>query len=457
MALVAPATFGRGRRDSGDLSTLVSQPAPQPSWKQEVNRRLEAHKSRKGIALAPRPLPAEEHGSVSDRAARAAARVAARYAKVPSYSEMQASEARAALRAAEAATRAALEAQAAAQIALDNLEASSEEFDAAPEEMQSQWPESTAVNSGSSAISAPIAEAPVPVPPPVPVEIRWEPDLPQRPQSIPSAPPASSSDSFIDDAWPHTRVPDSSLIPEPAVETVEAAQPIHANLIHFPRELVATRRVRPRLAGSLRDLAEDQFGQLSIFEVDPSSISIEPTASVAGTTAPAQTFGGAEWSGIKLGAEPEIEPSVQTTPDPPARAAQVQLAPRELRIMAAVVDAALIIGLVCAGAWGLGGHLHHAIPLKTAEMYALLAFVFTAIGYQTFFLLTTLTTPGMMYAGVALCTFDDEYPTRAQLRGRLGALLISLLPVGLGMAWAFFDEDHLSWHDRLSGTYPRKC
>jgi hypothetical protein len=33
---------------------------------------------------------------------------------------------------------------------------------------------------------------------------------------------------------------------------------------------------------------------------------------------------------------------------------------------------------------------------------------------------------------------------------------VSLLPVGLGMVWSVFDEDHLSWHDRLSETYLRK-
>jgi hypothetical protein len=63
----------------------------------------------------------------------------------------------------------------------------------------------------------------------------------------------------------------------------------------------------------------------------------------------------------------------------------------------------------------------------------------------------------MKYAGVSLCTFDDELPTRAQLRGRLAALLLSVLPVGLGLAWAIFDEEHLTWHDRLSRTYLRRC
>jgi hypothetical protein len=28
--------------------------------------------------------------------------------------------------------------------------------------------------------------------------------------------------------------------------------------------------------------------------------------------------------------------------------------------------------------------------------------------------------------------------------------------VGLGAAWAIFDEGHLSWHDRLSRTYLKK-
>jgi len=63
----------------------------------------------------------------------------------------------------------------------------------------------------------------------------------------------------------------------------------------------------------------------------------------------------------------------------------------------------------------------------------------------------------MKYARISLCTFDDEKPTRAQKRSRLGALLLSLAPVGLGVAWAIFDQEHLSWHDRLSRTYLRKC
>jgi hypothetical protein len=36
------------------------------------------------------------------------------------------------------------------------------------------------------------------------------------------------------------------------------------------------------------------------------------------------------------------------------------------------------------------------------------------------------------------------------------ALPLSVLPLGMGLAWALFDEWSLTWHDRLSGTYLRR-
>jgi uncharacterized RDD family membrane protein YckC len=75
--------------------------------------------------------------------------------------------------------------------------------------------------------------------------------------------------------------------------------------------------------------------------------------------------------------------------------------------------------------------------------------------YEWFFLTYARVTPGMRYAQLSICTFDEQAPTKAQIKGRLKAMLISVLPVGLGMLWSVFDEDQMSWHDRLSKTYLR--
>ena len=58
----------------------------------------------------------------------------------------------------------------------------------------------------------------------------------------------------------------------PIYEEIEA-QPIPANLIEFPREIIATRRMRPRLGDGPGE-ADPQ--QLSIFEVDPNTVSTDP-------------------------------------------------------------------------------------------------------------------------------------------------------------------------------------
>jgi uncharacterized RDD family membrane protein YckC len=75
--------------------------------------------------------------------------------------------------------------------------------------------------------------------------------------------------------------------------------------------------------------------------------------------------------------------------------------------------------------------------------------------YQLLFFTLTDATPGMHYAKIALCTFNDDNPSRSALRARIAALLLSALPLGLGFLWVVFDEDSLGWHDRITQTYQR--
>jgi len=466
-----------------ELSTL-GQPNLQPAWKQEVSRRIAAHKNRKG---APAPeTPSQPHPLGGSRAAEAAARVAARYAHAPSYSQMQAEEARVAVRAAEIATRVALEAQAAAESALAQLHAAATELPSrgpaviesitraarieppAPvaEAAPASTPEPAAQPAAIAAPPAPAEPEPsqtvpslVDIPAPVYIEqkidgsslgIRWEPDTPVR--ALQSK-PANAADDFelsAEDWWTPAQV-SATLHHEPiAVDS----QQTHANLIEFPRELVATRKMRPRLAEPLAAQAIE--GQLSIFEVDPSAIATEPEAPAAGSASAwsSPNWSGPEWSGIELDEHPQPQPVVES--DASQSTERIFLAPFGRRLLAMVVDGCLIFAAFFASAMMLAARMQQAPAPRSAQAMVLAGLVLVGLLYNAFFFALRVSTPGMLYAGIALSTFDDESPTRAQLRRRLGAMLLSLLPVGLGLAWAIFDEDHLTWHDRISQTYLRK-
>jgi uncharacterized RDD family membrane protein YckC len=427
------------------LSTSASQAELAPTWKEEVNRRLAAHKSRKGPSLTVPARPAEAQHGASSLAAQAAARVAARYAKAPSYSEMLADEARAAVRAAEAASRAALHAQAAAESILAGLEAVSEaEPPWEPQVAPSRAPEPVSVREWEP--------GPEPVQQSTPVSnlaserqsfgIRWEPDMPARPAE--SAAYASTNDWWESSPQVDDGFESGGIVP------VEPAQPIHANLIEFPREIVATRKVRSRAAEGAGTAAAEAQGQLSIFEVDPEAIMVQPAMAEAMAVPDAP-----EWSGMELEAQPQLE----SAPAAPAAAVQLglQQAPLGLRLMAAVVDGTLILGAFMAAVLVAASNLKELPSLRMSEMGAAAALLVVGMVYQALFFTLGEATPGMKYAQVSLCTFDDQSPTRAQRCSRMGALLLSLLPLGLGVAWALFDDDRLSWHDRLSKTYLRRC
>jgi uncharacterized RDD family membrane protein YckC len=232
---------------------------------------------------------------------------------------------------------------------------------------------------------------------------------------------------------------------------VAEAEPEHANLIQFPRELVATRKIRPRLAdGSLTE-AE---GQLSIFEVDPGTISTAVDARPGGQESSASIWNRPDWSGIRLDNQPVELLAPAPTSDQAAK--RYPVAPMGLRLMAAAVDLALILASFVSAGFLIAHQFSHPPQGKAGEVLGVALLALIGLLYYAFFFAFAVCTPGMRYAGIGLCTFDDQSPTRAQLRRRLGAMALSLLPVGLGIAWSIFDDDHMSWHDRYSQTYLRK-
>jgi uncharacterized RDD family membrane protein YckC len=59
----------------------------------------------------------------------------------------------------------------------------------------------------------------------------------------------------------------------------------------------------------------------------------------------------------------------------------------------------------------------------------------------------------MMFRGLQVSSFSGEPPRPRQMLLRSLGYLISGSTVFLGFAWAWWDEDALTWHDRISHTY----
>ena len=227
---------------SNDSAQALSQ-----EWKQEANRRLAAHRARRSGRGLQAALPGMEDVAVVSPASRGksvADRVAARYAKAPTYSEMLAAEARNAVRAAAAASVAAGEARDAAQAILEGLDVDLNEGldrEAYSREKRQTW--------------GPSCNDP-----------------------LPSARYPSSS-AITDD-----QVTEMGSAAVPSILEASDDEPLHpihalpAKLLEFPRELIAARKARPRLAeGPLREESgRDSLSQLRIFEVETEAISTNP-------------------------------------------------------------------------------------------------------------------------------------------------------------------------------------
>ena len=130
--------------------------------------------------------------------------------------------------------------------------------------------------------------------------------------------------------------------------------------------------------------------------------------------------------------------------------------------MAATVDGTIVLATLMAGAGvfvqtaahtGAHNALHLRWPVAAGALAAS-ALVLGAL-YLVLFFSFGESTPGMRFARIALCTCSDENPVRSAMRRRLLSTALSALPLGIGVLWAFVDEDNLSWHDRLSGMYQR--
>ena len=123
------------------------------------------------------------------------------------------------------------------------------------------------------------------------------------------------------------------------------------------------------------------------------------------------------------------------------------------RRRAAIVDVGLLLfsyGGMLALFTVLGGHVGFnkldltVVGATFALFYAQYFALFTVFGGST---------PGMMLRGLRVLGFDGGMPTSRQMVWRSVGYLISAATCFLGFVWALWDDDQLTWQDRISQTY----
>ena len=517
-------------------SHTLASAASAESLRHQVAERLAAHRSRRN----PLPQPSVDLSPAPKRTSRIAATVAQRYANSPSYHAFLAAEAERATQQARAAAEVAtLNAQAVAQAQQQLLDSLHEQSHQLPLESQPAaqsvaqpiaqpaltqpdsllWAEPARAFTPPHSVHKPSHKAaPAQQTPAHQIQnkshsaltVRLYEDEASAAHVNLSAPLRSSIPSAAQQQR-NAASPERSAAEESALdaeiafrqspvfeEPVGPAMPLPANLIEFPRQLVAPRKARPRYAeGPLRadEVPAPGDGQLRIFEVDPEQISTTPAPDPAPQP---------QWTSLWLDApeassaatlddssfEPypaELDPAVQNLPGAESHAAArprllVDVASIPRRLAAASLDGAILltafaafaatfVAVACRApllpAAGAPSLPHRAallasqvagqtgLQLRPMLVASALTLALLYLLYQMLFFTFSESTPGMRAVRIALCTFDDENPTRRALRRRVLAGLVSACPLALGLLWAVLDEDRLTWHDRFTRSYQR--
>jgi uncharacterized RDD family membrane protein YckC len=128
----------------------------------------------------------------------------------------------------------------------------------------------------------------------------------------------------------------------------------------------------------------------------------------------------------------------------------------------ASIDERRIAGLIDTGcllfAYGgfltlfgsLGGQFTFS---KLSAAVCIATFVIVYLQYFAMFTVFGGTTPGMMLRGLHVVSFSGEEPTPRQMLWRSVGYMLSAGTFFMGFLWSLWDEDELTWHDRLSHTY----
>lgn len=158
---------------------------------------------------------------------------------------------------------------------------------------------------------------------------------------------------------------------------------------------------------------------------------------------------------IDVSVPPAAEDGMETEPDgeQSKRYGLYPVASLNERVFAAFIDVACLLfayGGFLALFSSLGGQF--TLSKLSAEVCG----ATLAIVYLQYFALFTVfggTTPGMMFRSLQVASFSGQPPRPRQMFLRSVGYVVSAGAFFMGFVWAWWDEDALTWHDRISHTY----
>jgi len=159
---------------------------------------------------------------------------------------------------------------------------------------------------------------------------------------------------------------------------------------------------------------------------------------------------------IDVSIPPPSETSARDTPPEPLAPLQnglYSVASLDERRRALLIDAgclAFAYGGFLALFGSLGGHFTLS---KLSATVCAFTFAFVYLQYFGLFTIFGGSTPGMMVSGLQVASLTGDVPTPRQYLLRATGYVLSAGTCFLGFLWVLWDEDGLTWHDRLSQTY----
>jgi uncharacterized RDD family membrane protein YckC len=128
-----------------------------------------------------------------------------------------------------------------------------------------------------------------------------------------------------------------------------------------------------------------------------------------------------------------------------------------LRIAAGLTDLGIVAAVYSIFVMATFAEMpeNFALDKRVLGIYGVCFFALVAV-YFFLFMLSASQTPGMKYRRLVAVTREGHLldPKQACMRGF--GYIISILPMLLGFIWMLIDPEHLTWADKVSGTYVKK-